>query len=160
MCAPGALAMRYEIAVMEEMSLPDRDAIQGVLRAYNSAQGFESGLKPLGIVLRDPATGETIGGLWGRTSYDWLNVEFLALPDALRGQDLGTKLMRHAEAIARERGCVGIWLTTLAFQARGFYEKLGFEVAGEIDDSPRGSKRYFMRKHLHPAEAGANSSRR
>jgi GNAT superfamily N-acetyltransferase len=140
--------MSYDIVVMEEMSTPDRDAIQRVLQAYSSAQGYVSGLKPLGIVLRDPATGETIGGLWGRTSYDWLNVEFLAIPENLRGQNLGTELMRRAEAIARERGCIGIWLTTLAFQAREFYEKLGFEVAGEIENSPRGSKRYFMRKRF------------
>jgi GNAT superfamily N-acetyltransferase len=140
--------MGYEVVVMEEMSSPDRDAIIRVLHDYNLAQGYRAGVKPLGILLRDPETRETIGGLWGRTSYDWLNIEFLAIPEHLRGMALGTDLLRRAEAIARERGCIGIWLTTLAFQARGFYEKLGFEVAGEIDDSPRGSKRFFMRKRF------------
>jgi len=136
----------YAVAVTEEMSLPDRDAIQRVLQEFNQSQGFHSGLKPLGILLKDPGTGEVIGGLWGRTTYDWLNIEFLVVPDGLRGRGLGTELMALAEATARERGCLGIWLTTLGFQARGFYEKLGFELAGTIEDSPRGSCRHFMRK--------------
>lgn len=140
--------MNYEVVVTEEMSVPDRDAVVRVLREYAVAQGFEADLKPLGVLLRDPETGETIGGLWGRTTYDWLIVEFLAIPETLRGQRLGTELMDRAEKIARERGCVGVWLNTLEFQARGFYEKLGFQVAGEIEDSPRGSKRFFMRKRF------------
>jgi len=140
--------MKYEVVVTEEMSSPDRDAIVSVLRQYAAAQGFETNPKPLGILLRDPETGETIGGLWGRTAYDWLIVEFFAIPETLRGRRLGTELMGRAERIARERGCVGVWLNTLEFQARGFYEKLGFQVAGEIEDSPRGSKRFFMRKRF------------
>lgn len=140
--------MSYDVLVTEEMSISDRDAIVNVLQEYNLSQGYRSGLKPVGILLRDPKTGKTIGGLWGRTSYDWLNVEFLALPETLRDKKLGTELMRRAEEIARERGCVGLWLTTLHFQAPGFYQKLGFEIAGEIEDSPRGGKRYIMSKRL------------
>lgn len=146
--------MDYEIVVEEEMSLADRDAVQRVLQRYNLAQGFVSGLKPLGLLLRDPASGETVGGLWGRTSYDWLNIEFFVIPEALRGQRLGTDLLGRAEEIARARGCIGIWLTTLGFQARGFYEKRGFTLVGEIADNPRGSHRYFMAKRFVTPPAG------
>jgi hypothetical protein len=44
--------------------------------------------------------------------------------------------------------CVGIWVDTYGFQARGFYEKLGYELFGTIDDHPRGSHRFFFRKRL------------
>ena len=140
--------MPFDLVVTEEYSAEDRDAIQRTLHAYNESQGWSSGLKPLGVLLRDPQTGKTIGGLWGRTSYDWLLIEFLIVPEALRGQDLGTELIRRAEAIAIERGCLGVWLTTLVFQARGFYEKLGYECFATMVDSPRGGERYFMRKRF------------
>lgn len=100
------------------------------------------------ILLRDRAAGSTIGGLWGRSVYDWLYVELLAVPEDLRGQGVGSTLMRQAETIAIERGCVGVWLDTYGFQARGFYEKLGYEVFGVLDDHPRGSQRFFLRKLL------------
>ena len=53
-----------------------------------------------------------------------------------------------AEAWARERNLAGMWLDTFAFQARPFYEKLGFSVFGTIEDHPRGSRRFFMQKRL------------
>lgn len=75
-------------------------------------------------------------------------VELLAVPDALRGEGAGAALMKKAEALAVERGCVGAWLDTFAFQARGFYEKLGYAVFGEITDHPRQSARYFLSKRF------------
>ncbi len=67
--------------------------------------------------------GKAVGGLYGRTLYDWMFVEFLAIPKEMRGQDIGTALMNQAEDLARAHGCIGIWLDTFTFQARGFYEK-------------------------------------
>jgi GNAT superfamily N-acetyltransferase len=103
---------------------------------------------PLAILLRDPADKQVIGGLTGRSLYDWLFIEWLVVPESLRGQGLGRDLMGRAEAVARARGCVGVWLDTFEFQARPFYEKLGYSVFGQIDDFPRGSCRYFLQKRL------------
>ncbi|MGC6728099.1 hypothetical protein ACP0GO_26835, partial [Escherichia coli] len=41
-----------------------------------------------------------------------------------------------------------MWLDTYSFQARGFYEKLGYTVFGTIDDFPPGHQRFFGRKRL------------
>ncbi|WP_300398924.1 GNAT family N-acetyltransferase, partial [uncultured Sphingobium sp.] len=65
-----------------------------------------------------------------------------------RGADHGTALMRRAEELAREQDCIGIWLDTYSFQARGFYEKMGFSLCGEIADHPVGEKRFFLSKRL------------
>ncbi len=65
-----------------------------------------------------------------------------------RGQDVGTKVLKLAEDIARERGCIGLWLDTYWFQARSFYEKQGYEVFGELPDYPHGGPRYFLKKSL------------
>jgi hypothetical protein len=56
--------------------------------------------------------------------------------------------MRAAEAVAIERGCIGVWLDTFAFQARPFYERLGYSVFGELRDHPRNSARYFLMKRF------------
>ena len=68
----------------------------------------------------------------------------------VRGRGLGEEIMQGAEAIARARGCIGIWLDTCDFQAPGFYEKLGFEPFGTLDDTPPGRRRIFRRKRWHP----------
>jgi len=137
----------YELHAVEAPDAADRDAIAAPLRAYNQAKVPSLRIQPLVIALRDEQ-GHTVGGLWGETALDWLQVDLLAVPESMRGQDVGTALMQRAEAIARERGCVGAWLDTFAFQARGFYEKLGYEVFGDIPDHPVGGARYFLRKRF------------
>ena len=137
-----------EIALVDMPDGADRDAILEGLKAYNDAQAGPSGLRPLAILLKDPETGETVGGLWGKSSYDWVSIELLFVPDRFRGRNLGARLLRQAEEVGRQRGCVGVWLDTFAFQARGFYEKQGYEVFGVLDDHPRGEKRFFLRKRL------------
>jgi len=125
----------------------DRDAILAPLIAHNDAAVGATDRRPLAIVVRDDA-GAIVGGLWGRIGYRWLFVEYLALPPAMQGQGIGRTLMLRAEAEARGAGCIGIWLDTFSFQARGFYEKLGFAAFGEIADFPPGERRFFLSKRI------------
>jgi len=133
--------------IADEPTAEDREAVLSRLTAYNAQNGYPADAKPVAILIKD-AAGNTIGGLWGRTNYGWLFVEFLVVPDELRGRDLGTQLMDQAERLAVERGCVGAWLTTFSFQARSFYEKRGYAVFGELPNSPRDNVRIFMSKRL------------
>lgn len=137
----------WQLHSIDEPDGADRAAIAAPLLAYNRSKVPTLDIQPLVIALRDEH-GQTVGGLWGETALDWLHVDLLAVPESMRGQDVGTALMQHAEQIARERGCVGAWLDTFAFQARGFYEKLGYTVFGEIPDHPIGGARYFLRKRF------------
>jgi GNAT superfamily N-acetyltransferase len=121
--------------------------VLGPLRAYNIAQAGDPRIRPVAILIENDQ-GVTEGGLWGRIGYDWMFVELLGLPEAARGQGLGRRLMEQAETIAREAGCTGIWLDTYEFQARGFYEKLGYTLFGTLDDYPVGQRRFFMQKRL------------
>ena len=92
--------------------------------------------------------GATIGGLWGRSAYEWLFVELLFVPEHLRGSGVGNSLMRQAEKIAQQRGCTGVWLDTFAFQALEFYKKLGYTVFGELKDHPLGISQYWLQKRF------------
>ena len=139
--------MPPELLYLEDPTQDDRAAIAAPLFTYNLAKGPPPDARPVAIVLRDEH-GHTAGGLWGKTVYDWLYVELLSVPEHMRGQHLGADLMQRAEEIARQRGCVGAWLDTFAFQARAFYEKLGYRTFGELADHPRGSARYFLMKRF------------
>jgi hypothetical protein len=59
--------------------------------------------------------------------------------------------MLKAESEAVNRGCASSWLDTFSFQARGFYEKLGYRVFGELCDNPPGHTRFFLKKSLSPS---------
>lgn len=123
-----------------------RQFILGKLGEFNSANGYPADLEQVAIALR--VGEEIVGGLWGKTIYDWLFVEYLIVPEELRGRDFGARLVAAAEDIGVKRGCVGAWLTTFSFQARGFYEKLGYSVFGELENSPGENVRIFMRKRF------------
>lgn len=145
-----------EIVVSDEPSPTDCESIMNGLAAYNLSRGPSPAFKPLAILLRDRGTGETIGGLLGKIVYGWAIIDDLFVPEHWRRQSLGSLLLRKAEDIARAHECVGFWLNTFEFQARGFYEKNGFEIFGELDHFPPGSKCYFMRKHFDAANSTPN----
>src|SRR5271155_5019268 len=80
------------------------------LDAFNDqASGLPEPLGKLALLIRD-AAGEPTGGLWAQTYYGWMFIQLLFLPPALRRAGLGSRLLRQAEEVARQRGCRGIWL--------------------------------------------------
>jgi len=142
--------MNFSVRMTDQAEEAVRKAIVDPLIAYNQAKTGRHDYRPLVLALEN-ADGTVAGGLLGRTAFDWLFVELLFIPESLRGRGLGTELMSQAEAEAVRRGCHGAWLDTFEFQARGFYERLGYACFGELTDYPVGSARYFMRKTLIPA---------
>jgi len=101
------------------------------------------------LVIRDEQGGIR-GGLWGRFYYDWLFIELICVPENRRAEGLGSALLMMAEAQARAWGALGVWLDTFSFQARGFYEKHGYAVFGELPDFPPGHQRFFLARRLDP----------
>ena len=61
---------------------------------------------------------------------------------------MGRRLLRAAEREAAERGCAHAYLDTFDFQARPFYERLGYAVFGVQEGFPPGHVRYFLRRAL------------
>jgi GNAT superfamily N-acetyltransferase len=142
--------MEYTITV--EDAAPDqvRDAIVRLVVEYNNSKAGPSNGRPLHIVLRDEASNVS-GGLSGSTSRGWLFIDHLVVPEASRGKGIGRTLVSMAEREAADRSCHNAWLNTFEFQARGFYEKLGYRCFGELPDYPPGFSRFFMKKSLGAA---------
>jgi GNAT superfamily N-acetyltransferase len=135
------------ITCSEAPSAADFSAIFRALDEETAPVAGHAQIQPLAVLLHD-CKGMVIGGLWGRTVYSWLIIEMLVVPPGLRGQGLGSALMRSAEKVARERGCIGMQVTTFDFQAEGFYRHLGFTVFGVQQDIPPGHKLLYLSKRL------------
>ncbi len=103
--------------------------------------------QPLRIGARD-ASGALVGGVVGSTWAGWLYVTILWVDEPCRGSGLGSRLMAAAEREAVARGCRNACLTTFSYQAGAFYERLGYEVFGRLEDYPEGESLGFLRKRL------------
>ena len=126
----------------------ERAVITDGLRAYNEAQARGSDARSLAILVREPETKNVVGGLLGRTYLGLLTVERVFLPEDLRRYRVGSRILAMAEEEARRRGCTRAVLSTLHFQAPGFYSKQGWEVAARIECEPPGHTRFYMTKKL------------
>jgi ribosomal protein S18 acetylase RimI-like enzyme len=133
------------------------DAVRAILRAYNrsmnpvffaSRELPENAPRPLHVLAFDEQ-GHVIAGLIGDSSFKWLHVEFLAVRGDRRGCGLGSRLVRMAEAEAVSRNCRYSFLDTMSYQARDFYVKLGYRVAGTLEDwDSHGHTKYLMTREL------------
>jgi GNAT superfamily N-acetyltransferase len=130
----------------KEGSSEAKAILQGLIR-FNRQYGGEETWRELTISFKDPK-GKVIAGLNGHTDWGWLFVKLLWVSEKHRGSGLGKKLMEMAEKEAKRRKCRNIWLDTFSFQAPAFYRKLGYRKFGELDDYPKGYKRFFYAKRL------------
>ena len=124
--------------------------IWGPLLAFNQKAVGDAQGEAFALILTEPGSPEVLGGLWALSLWGSFYIGLVVVPDDARGQGLGSELMARAEAEAVARGCHGLWLDTYAFQARAFYERLGFAVFGQIDGPAPMFPRFFMSKSLLP----------
>ncbi len=140
--------MTVEIVVPETPLPEHRETIFRLLDAFNDERsGLPDPVRPLALLLREPGGEAVLGGLWGVSYWQWLFVDQLFVPEALRGQGLGSELLRRAETMACERDCIGVWLLTFSFQAPAFYRQHGYAEFGHIAEYPPGNGcTYFMKR--------------
>ena len=119
-----------------------------VLRDFTGKSVGPPDNKDFALLITAPGETAVLGGLWAQSRWGAFYIDMIVVPQALRGTGVGTDLMTRAETEARARGCHLMWLDTYAFQARPFYERLGFEVFGQMDGPAPFYPRWFMRKLL------------
>ncbi len=146
---------RYDLT--HEPSSELLDDVKALLRAYNRSRNPvffaardlpENAARPLCVFARG-ADGACVGGLIGETAFAWLHVEILVVHEDHRGCGIGAELMRLAETEAAGRGCRYAVLDTMSYQAPGFYEKVGYRVAGRFDDwDSHGHTKFYFTKTL------------
>ena len=135
---------------VDEVSQPGEDpfaALNGLLREYNEQHAGPAKHVPIWLFARDPA-GKVQGGLRGQTYWSWCSIDVLTVAEPYRGQGIGSLLLQKAEDVARARGCIGMRLDTLSFQAPDFYRRRGYSEFGRIEDYPPGHARLWLMKRF------------
>ena len=89
-----------------------------------------------------------IGGAVGFVKYKWYFLSLLFIEEKYRNHGIGSQLMREIENYAKKENLTGVRLETWDFQARGFYEKNGYELFGEIHNCPPQITEYLLKKEL------------
>lgn len=140
-----------EIEVTTEPSAADLELVSQGIQAFNrrTVPGIPEVADDLvfAVFARDPE-GNVVGGIRAKAFWGYLCIELLWLSEAARGGRVGTRLVQRAEAFALQHGYTRARVETTSFQARPFYEKLGYEVYGVLEDCPPGHTSYYLKKEL------------
>jgi len=137
-----------------------REKVLLALRAYNDGRSSwhkemrSKGGRPIDVYALDQNQ-QIIAGLVAETFWGWLAVDYLWVSDAHRHKGLGRLLVLEAETVAIQRKCQWAKVSTFSFQAPSFYQNLGYQIAGQLDNYPPGHTMYWLTKTL-PAAAHVN----
>ena len=135
-----------QINVTDNPAQVDEDFVIDGLWTHNSK--FDAvDIRPLFITLRDEENA-IAGGLGARTWWGGLEIQYLWVSDACQGGGFGRQLMLRAEKEAIARGCHMAYVDTFDFQAKGFYEKLGYREYGHLGNYAHKHTRYYLAKDL------------
>lgn len=91
---------------------------------------------------------EFAGGLNSDLYDDHMYISLLVVEEKFRGRQLGSTLMNKIEDYIKDKEIKTISLGTCEFQARPFYEKLGYKVVMTQVDNPKGFECYTLIKEV------------
>ena len=140
--------MTYQFRIENTPKQEDLDVIKNGLAEYavpytDDSEAFVN----IVLTMRDK-NDKVFGGAIGKIIWNWFYVSHLWVDSRLRGKGLGKEIMKRFEYAARERGCGKAHLETFSFEAKPFYESLGYKVFAELNDYPKGHRKFFMCKDL------------
>ncbi|MGF9698493.1 GNAT family N-acetyltransferase [Paenibacillus sp. MABNR03] len=139
-----------ELEVVYEDHDEDYKAICNHLYNYNLRETKGLLKKPgksINLFLRNK-TGKAIGGIFCATYCDTLYIDNFWIDEEYRNHGNGKTLILQAESIASDMGCKLAHTSTFSYQAPEFYQKMGYEVFGILDEYPEGIVQYFLKKKL------------
>lgn len=139
--------MEIKFSIVDEVKKEEETAIFKGLLEYNLARIEEKHSQDLGIYVKDE-NNTILAGLTGETSGNWLSIKYLWVSLELRGQKIGSQILKQAEQVARDRGCKYVFLDTFSFQAPEFYKKYGYQEVFALEEYPVTGKRYYFTKCL------------
>lgn len=112
--------------------------------------------KPVGFVAEED--GKVMGAVVAQLFWGQLNIKNVIVSEEARGQGLAARLIEQAHDYGHLHGCDFAFVETMSFQARGFYEKLGYKVEFIRDGFASGSSFIYMKKELHKDKEGNDNA--
>ena len=121
--------------------------IGDLIRSYNRSKREAAESEHLNLYVEDEH-GEIMAGLVAETFGNWLEIEYLFVKEDLRGQGIGSQLLKQAESEAKKRNCRFAFVNTYQFQAPAFYQKHGYKEVFTLKDYPYTGQRHYYQKDL------------
>jgi GNAT superfamily N-acetyltransferase len=134
----------YKIVHVKETLEEEKESWQNLFDDFIHRCAFPMETEEVQVVCLDGD--DFVGGVMGYIQFGMLYVSLLVVRDAYRKKGVARKLMTMIEDYVRKDGVQVFHLGTGSFQARGFYEKLGYEICYEQVDKPKGHSVYTMMK--------------
>ncbi|WP_430412644.1 GNAT family N-acetyltransferase [Kordia sp.] len=91
---------------------------------------------------------QVVGGVRATCFWNTLHVELLWLSEKCRGEGIGKALIIAAENFAKENNCEKVFVETTSWQAKPFYEKVGYTHIATLNDRPKGHASHYLTKDL------------
>lgn len=121
--------------------------VRDALHAFNAAKAPEIPTFPektFNVILQEQQ--RIVAGAICEIYWGWVYFETVWTDPNARGKGYGRLVMNAAETFALEQGIDGAYLLTTSFQAKPFYEKLGYAHIGQHIDRPIGHVFHYMSK--------------
>ena len=137
---------RMHFSLSSNLSVTERDHITKEVIAHDRALVGAGAPKPISFAARRES--QLMGGVCGHIELHRLYVQYLWVDEAIRGQGIGSHLLRVMEGAAVERGCKISQIECLSELTRAIYVKLGYKPVAEITDYIPGLNLYILSKRI------------
>jgi GNAT superfamily N-acetyltransferase len=130
--------------------IPSSEEVQFLedqLYEYNRSQTGQDDGQLFAFLIRNEQQ-EIVAGLSGWTWAQACEIRALWVHPAWRRQGYGRRLLESAEQEAQARGCKVILINSYSFQAPGFYQKYGYQLAWQLLDFPPGHQSCYLVKRF------------
>ncbi|STX50190.1 Acetyltransferase [Legionella busanensis] len=117
------------------------------LRKFNESKIGPFEFKPFTLYLADEKDNIS-AGIKGEIFEQVCMVQMAWVTEKERHKGLGQKLFKKLEEVAHNYDCEFIQLDTAQFQAKPFYEKLGYRIVATLPRNFKSYTTYIMRKYL------------
>lgn len=135
------------IQFKSELSLEEKKLLNSEFEKHANQHGVRCNYQPFNFIAKEQD--KILGFITGASVFDGVYVDELIVVEGHRGKDIGTRLIKQVEDYCKNKKFRYIELCTNEFQARPFYEKLGFqlEYVRENRENPKLTK-YFLIKYF------------
>ena len=137
----------YHLVVEDQPDPRDLALLEEKLAAAAVAAIGAGEEEEFGIFVRDDA-GRIVAGASASVWGGCCQIHTLWVDRPQRGHGLATQLVAEAEATARRRGCRLVMGLTYDVLTKGFYDRLGYQTVGTIENCPAGTTTRWYCKEL------------
>ncbi len=143
------LPPELKLEAVDDPTTGEANLIDHGMRDHAARLGVPIDREPLALFLRDD-DGDVYAGLlsYWHSAHGACILQQIWVHEELRGQGIGRLLMGRLEETMIARGCRLIHMDIMDFQARDFFERLGYTIIGSVAYPVSGRVRLFLSKDL------------